>query len=109
MRAEGVPPDLIGAYLGHTDSRMVERVYGRVDVNALGALLRSKMGAPDCCEYVVNPVRSQASEAPEGRPVVPFSAGFMVSGDRIELSTRGFSMGPLKLNQRDLGLILHAA
>lgn len=30
LRARGVAPSLIGAYLGHADGRMVERVYGRL-------------------------------------------------------------------------------
>lgn len=30
MRMEGLPTDILGATLGHVDSRMVERVYGRL-------------------------------------------------------------------------------
>lgn len=39
LRAKGAPPDLIGLYLGHADSRMAERVYGRVTPDELARLL----------------------------------------------------------------------
>ncbi len=39
LRNAGVEPNLIGAALGHMDSRMVERVYGRLSPEALLALL----------------------------------------------------------------------
>jgi integrase len=39
LRAGGVAPDVIGAAMGHSDSRMVERVYGRLPVDALAGRL----------------------------------------------------------------------
>ena len=39
MRAEGVPPHLIGMMMGHKDSRMVELVYGRQQAPQLAELL----------------------------------------------------------------------
>lgn len=39
LRAQGVEPQLIGAAMGHADSRMVERVYGRLTPEALRDLL----------------------------------------------------------------------
>ncbi len=45
MRARGVEPHLIGAYLGHADSRMAERVYGRLAVEQLGHLLEAAVGS----------------------------------------------------------------
>ena len=39
LRAAGVEPQLIGAAMGHVDSRMAERVYGRLTPSALADLL----------------------------------------------------------------------
>lgn len=39
MRAMGVEPSLLGTYLGHKDSRMAERVYGRLAPDQLASLL----------------------------------------------------------------------
>jgi integrase len=40
LRQATVEPHLIGAAMGHTDSRMVERVYGRMPVESLAMALR---------------------------------------------------------------------
>lgn len=40
----GVPADLLAAMLGHTDSRMVERVYGRLTSDELGGLIAQHTG-----------------------------------------------------------------
>lgn len=45
LRHAGVEPHLIAAVLGHRDSRMVERVYGRISSEALGEQLRARMGS----------------------------------------------------------------
>ncbi len=42
LRAWGVTPDLIGAAMGHTTSRMVEKVYGRLSPADLGALIDAR-------------------------------------------------------------------
>ena len=44
LRAAGVEPQLIGVFLGHKDSKMVERVYGRLPAEQLGALLKERVG-----------------------------------------------------------------
>lgn len=44
LRRAGVEPSLIGRLLGHADSRMAERVYGRLGSDALGALLSQRLG-----------------------------------------------------------------
>lgn len=46
LRKAGVEPHLIGAFLGHADSRMVERVYGRIPADALGEAIQRRIGAP---------------------------------------------------------------
>jgi integrase len=43
MRARGVEPQLIGAFLGHNDSRMAERVYGRITPEQLAHLLGQRL------------------------------------------------------------------
>ncbi len=45
LRARGVEPSLIGAYLGHADSRMAERVYGRLAPDQLAHLLAQRLAA----------------------------------------------------------------
>lgn len=47
LRGSGVPPSTIAVVLGHRDSRMVERVYGRLPVDALRRELVGHLGAPD--------------------------------------------------------------
>ena len=44
LRAAGVEPHLIGTFMGHKDSKMVERVYGRLPAEQLGALLKERVG-----------------------------------------------------------------
>lgn len=44
LRALGVEPSLIAPMLGHADSRMVERIYGRLTPDALAALMRARTG-----------------------------------------------------------------
>ncbi len=43
LRAHGVEPSLIAAVLGHVDSRMVERVYGRLTPDQLAPLLDGRI------------------------------------------------------------------
>jgi hypothetical protein len=43
-RHHGVATHDIAALLGHRDSRMVERVYGRTDAQSLGRSLQRRMG-----------------------------------------------------------------
>lgn len=43
LRAHGVQPQLIGSAMGHTDSRMVERVYGRLAPEQLAHLLDAEI------------------------------------------------------------------
>jgi hypothetical protein len=45
LRAQRAPPHLIAPVLGHVDSRMVERVYGRLPTDHLAARLAQELGA----------------------------------------------------------------
>jgi len=47
LRAAGASPDLIAPVMGHADTRMVERVYGRLPVEDLRRRLAHAIGA-DC-------------------------------------------------------------
>jgi len=44
LRASGAPPSLIGPVLGHADSRMTERVYGRLEPSELRDELAKRTG-----------------------------------------------------------------
>jgi integrase len=43
LRERGIEPNLLASALGHTDSRMVERVYGRLRPEALAELFRRQL------------------------------------------------------------------
>jgi integrase len=44
LRARGIEPHLIASMMGHADSRMVERVYGKLPADALAKLMHGRMG-----------------------------------------------------------------
>ncbi len=46
LRAQGVEPSLLGVFAGHADSRMVERVYGRLAPEQLAHLLAERLTVP---------------------------------------------------------------
>jgi integrase len=93
LRLGGVEPHLIGVAMGHRDSRMVERVYGRIPPESLGATLRQRLG--DCSAYVATTRRTQSTERPQRhREPSDLSEISQVSVPRagIEPATRGFSI-----------------
>jgi integrase len=45
LRAAGTPPHLIAPLMGHADSRMVERVYGRLEPVTLAKLIAKATGS----------------------------------------------------------------
>lgn len=49
LRAQGAPPDLIAPVMGHADSRMVERAYGRLPTDALARRLAAATGQQRIC------------------------------------------------------------
>ena len=90
LRQSEVEPHLIASVLGHTDSRMVERVYGRLPPESLKSALQSRVDP--CSSYVAAGVETNASERPMRNANELFPPGNMVPGDGVEPPTRGFSI-----------------
>lgn len=64
LRQAGVTPQLIGAALGHTTSRMTELVYGKLPSDDLGRLLRAQVTAlPESRETAADPGLLMAGSA----------------------------------------------
>ncbi len=53
LREHGVPNELVASIMGHVDTTMVERVYGRLDAVAVGRLARIAIAA--CSAYAADP------------------------------------------------------
>ena len=115
LRSEGVPPDLIAAILGHKDSRMVERVYGRMPQDLLASRIRASVNliSEDDCTIVVrkredamSQMSSMSSTAQVGHKREKPSRGAIQEGfsglprDGVEPPTRGFSVSISKLAKR---------
>ncbi len=62
-RLQGMPTDRIAVLLGHKDSRMVERVYGRIDARQLGPEIARVFGTLDLTTIAVIQPTSAASSA----------------------------------------------
>ncbi len=91
LRVAGVPPDLIAPVMGHADTRMVERVYGRLPIHALASRIAAAMGPENCSTFVTAPVDSAGfgglnGLAGNGKPLKTMPRG------GIEPPTRGFSV-----------------
>lgn len=92
LKQAGVDSFTVAQLLGHSSSRMVELVYGRLDSAALRRAVSSLPGSRDCVGFVP---REGLSVAPVAHPVTsdpPDSSGLTVLGEGIEPSTRGFSV-----------------
>ena len=94
LRISGVTPDIIGAALGHTTSRMAELVYGRIAPADLDRLIsergpaleiRGLLMGDDLADSGCIGLLAETDDANE-TPV------FVVPGDGIEPPTRGFSI-----------------
>lgn len=91
LRLHGVEPHLIAGVLRHKDSRMVERVYGRLSPDALGKVLRDRLGE-------TRDTRGTDASAPggdsghHGKGQLVGIAQNYVPRDGIEPPTRGFSI-----------------
>jgi hypothetical protein len=81
LRASGAPPDLIAPCMGHKDSTMVERVYGRLPPELLAARIQDAVsqsstastlpvGLQDCVKHVPDTCDSTAPER-RMRPMAP--------------------------------------
>lgn len=98
LATSGVEPSLLAGMLRHKDTRMVERVYGRIAPDALGALLSNRLGekkrkAAKRCDTRVTDDRGQ--DGGSGRSGQQKPSKF-VPRDGIEPPTRGFSVRPSK-------------
>lgn len=93
MRQSGIDVSLIAVAMGHKDGRMVERIYGRLDAKSLGRVL-----GPALDGQVPQGYQGTAESASSGHPLSLRNAGNFVPRDRIELSTRGFSIPPHPAN-----------
>jgi integrase len=69
LRASAVEPQIIGAAMGHADSRMVERVYGKLTPDALQKLLVSRIGSEGAAIH--SPLAAQDSAFDSDSPKEP--------------------------------------
>jgi integrase len=96
MRAQHAPVELIAPAMGHADTRMVERVYGKMDPDELALRLAAAM--PEHCRtFAANKMLKGADMANMTTTQNKNSndIGQMVPRDGIEPPTRGFSV-PIK-------------
>src|SRR5678816_4174438 len=66
MRLARVPAEIVAPTMGHRDTRMVERVYGRLSPEEIGALLTAHF-APDCIAGASDSVDSAGKRGRNGR------------------------------------------
>jgi len=98
LRQGGAAPDLIAALMGHADTRMVERCYGRLPIDDLERRLASAIGQTDCSAGATvgdGTGGFGAFNAPARGPSnakTPLNPAGLVPRDGIEPPTRGFSI-----------------
>jgi hypothetical protein len=101
LRQGGVEPQLIGAAMGHMDSRMAERVYAKLGPEELARLLESRLLAgpesssvsPEAVRLMSgDPVDSVLSDAAPDTAIHRENSQNVVPRDGIEPPTRGFSI-----------------
>jgi integrase len=95
LRGQGAPPHLIAPVMGHVDSRMVERVYGRLPTDQLALRLAQELGEnslPNVCLRRADSADLMDPLDEDGMQKAAQNAAFVVPRDRIELPTRGFSI-----------------
>lgn len=102
LRAAGVRPSDIAPVMGHADSRMVEKVYGRLTPSELGEVLASQMPGKTAAHLQLTAADLQRTGVdrprsggwvglPTGSQLAELS-GLKVPGTGIEPVTRGFSV-----------------
>jgi integrase len=90
--AAGVPLFPIAQAMGHKDTRMLERVYGRQSPDQLAVAFSRALGlAPDCSAGATEPAENDEPAGPGGPAGLVISRG-LVPGAGIEPATRGFSV-----------------
>jgi len=96
LKTLGVPNDLIAPMMGHEDSRMVERVYGRLSTEALAQRVAATIDvSSDRSKYAADSdalIGLDALIGQERRPEVADIADDVVPRGGIEPPTRGFSI-----------------
>jgi integrase len=93
LRASGVEPSLLAAAMGHTTSRMVEQVYGRLNADDLGRLLMERVSGMNMGGSRSKTRGSKALPAsPQNADPPEEKRKTAVPRDGIEPPTRGFSI-----------------
>jgi integrase len=99
LRAAGVTPANIAPLMGHSDSKMVEKVYGRLSPRELGVLLAAQMPGSTAAHLQLTDADSPGFGGQTGKvadlenSATPSKLlGFKVPGTGIEPVTRGFSV-----------------
>jgi integrase len=91
MKQAGVDSKAVADLLGHTSTRMVDRVYGHLDDAAYRRALATLPDRPGD-KWVINEVEIGGNDGSPGNEKAAETAAFVVPRDRIELPTRGFSI-----------------
>jgi integrase len=89
MRLARVPAEIVAPTMGHRDTRMVERVYGRLSPEEIGALLSAHFA--DCITGVADKVDLGGKNGRNG-PLRTAKGLKSVPRGGIEPPTRGFSV-----------------
>ena len=97
MKEIGAPNELLAPFMGHRDTRMLERVYGRPDPAELSRQLAASIGVsppPNGTHTGQTPrTDADASEVSDSADEpASRNSKTLVPRDRIELPTRGFSI-----------------
>lgn len=104
MRAEGMMPSEIAPFAGHADSRMVERVYAKLDPEQLRSVMLGRAAAARSSTGCPEPADSSVPGGLGGQQHEPQALVFsraLVPGTGIEPVTRGFSVpGRIQLTSR---------